>query len=684
MTKKMINRTLLLILLLKINSVVIAQIGAIDALDLNYEKATPEQIGLHLPVNRTLSMDSKVMIRYKKSSDVVWQTGHPLLRIHPEWCDTGAPTTPVDAFAGSIFDLIPGTTYNVELTLVEPGQSNKVHVLTTTTRALPASSSAATKTATPSNNLQTVFNNLIPGDVLELSAGTYNVNGLYLNVSGTASQPIYIRGVSRKGVIIKDVNDLILQLVNTSHIVIENLTIEGSGTDSGTNASSTGVSFWDGAVQENITLRNMDMVGVDVGIKAWERVYSILVYHINMKGNNVWTNAFIGTNLTWNDDGICLPGQGNVAFENTLHGFGDCFAVMSGTHSSGVYYYRNKITMTGDDAFEADYGTRNMAFYDNYITNCGTLLSLDPLWGGPLYCFRNICINTIRGPFKLNSDQSGFLIYNNTIVRTEGSTGWGWVQFNNGSLRNWSYRNNILIYRGSSGNFLAIESSGNSPIDFTYNAWFPEGQVWWSTSGASYGTMSAAITGINQTKTAPLFGTDSLRHKHDVMTVNNPFVPTITLGNDHLTEFTSKPIPSLLPGSSPKNTGVIIPNITDQFNGLAPDMGAIMEGRPLPKWGDDDITTSVSDNEILSGQLLIFPNPSAGIFNIHLDSEYTGEVIISVKNTLGQIIKQENLTKTNQYLQRELTLEGEARGIYFLHVQTVNELIVQQLIKLND
>ena len=65
------------------------------------------------------------------------------------------------------------------------------------------------------------------------------------------------------------------------------------------------------------------------------------------------------------------------------------------------------------------------------------------VWGGPLYCFRNIIVNTMRGPLKLNNTNSGFLIYSNTIVRTTGTTDWGWVQFNNGDLRNWAYRNNL-------------------------------------------------------------------------------------------------------------------------------------------------------------------------------------------------------------------------------------------------
>ena len=43
-----------------------------------------------------------------------------------------------------------------------------------------------------------------------LANGTYNVSGLTLNVKGTASQPIYVRGASRTGVIIRDTSDAVL------------------------------------------------------------------------------------------------------------------------------------------------------------------------------------------------------------------------------------------------------------------------------------------------------------------------------------------------------------------------------------------------------------------------------------------------------------------------------------------
>jgi hypothetical protein len=543
---------------------------------------------MYLPTSRLIASTSRLTVRYKKTSDSAWQIGHPLLRIHPEWSE-GDPSPvggPVDGFAGSLFDLTPGTNYDIELTLDEPGQTAKSMLATATTRALPAIAGAANKTANPSN-LRTVLNGLNPGDVVELDNGAYNNVDFYVDRSGTSSQPIYIRGKSRTGVVVTH-SSRVIQLRTVSHMVIENMTLQGTGVDSGTAASSRAVEFYSGNPgQSFVTFRDLDVVGVDVGIIANDTINSILIYNCKMTGNNTWNQADIESNATWNDDGIRCPGEGNAVFDNTMHGFGDCFSVAGGIHSAAVYYYRNLVTMTGDDAFEGDYSTRNIGFYDNHITNCGTLLSCDPVYGGPLYCFRNIAINTMRGPYKLNATNSGFLIYNNTVVRTEGRTGWAWNQGNNGPLRNWAYRNNVLIYRGANLQTLAMESSYCDPMDFSNNAWFPNGKVWWTNSGnnMSFNTVTEAIANGARVPITPVFSTSTKRHDNDVLTVSNPFVPTITLGATHLTEITTTITPTIAGGSAPKNSGTPIAGVTDGYSGGAPDMGAIISGRTTPRWG---------------------------------------------------------------------------------------------------
>lgn len=562
---------------------VTSQPSQFEGLNLAFEVPTPEQIGIYLTATRSVALTARVLVRFREAGTATWREGHPLLRIHPEWTDGGAPQAPIQGFAGTVFDLKPGTAYELEFRFEEPAKAAQVITTTVMTRAIPAAAAAATVSATPSDNLQSKLNGLQAGQVLQLANGTYNVNGLFLNRSGTKTNPIIIRGQSRAGVILANSTDTILEIQAANHVILENMTLQGSGVDSGTNSRSVGIELRYGDTQDDVTIRDIDIKGVDQGIVAWTKTLSIMVYNCTLTGNNVWTAAFLGDNRTWNDDGIRLPGEGNVAFENTLHGFGDSFAVNNGTHSSGVYFYRNKITMTGDDAFEADYGTRNLGFYDNYIGNSSTFLSLDPLWGGPLYCFRNVSINTVRGPFKLNSTNSGFMIYNNTIVRTTGSHDWGWVQYNNGDLQNWSFRNNILLYRGTGTQLMAVESGGMDLLDFSHNAFYPDGSIWWSNSGGSFNSLAAARAGLPGI--TALFGTSTQRHFQDLIVPSDLFANPIQLGSDFLTEYKAMAVPVLKSGVAAKTSGIAIPNVTDGFVGSQPDRGALIEGRAIPAWG---------------------------------------------------------------------------------------------------
>lgn len=547
---------------------------------LEFDRATPEQIAMHLPLQMMLPPDATATARYRQAGAREWQQAHPLLRITPDWVTGGAPTTPVDAFAGTIFGLQPGTSYELEISIASAG-IDEVFPSAVTTRALPPEAGSATVNVAPGDDLQAAFDAMTPGTVVELADGTYEVSELSVAVAGTERMPIVVRGASRDGVVLRS-DGRVLYLIETSHLIIENLTLQGTGVDSGTDASSQGIALWNGFVQENITIRSITMTGVDQGVVASGTVLSMLIYECILRGNNPWDAAFIESNLTWNDDGLRIPGEGNCAFNNTMAGFGDACAVQDGVFSAAVFFYRNRIEMTGDDACEGDYSTRNFAFYDNHVSNCATALSLDPVWGGPVYFFRNIIVNTTRGPFKLNNTNSGFMIYNNTIIRTNGLTDWAWAQPNNGALVGWSYRNNVLLF-ASEGNLLALESSGNDPVDFTNNAWFPDGSVWWTNSGGSYGSMQEARDGLEPT--VPLFGESTERHADDVQLQAEPFVDPVPLGTDHLTEITALFVPTLADGSAAQGGGVAIANVTDGFSGAAPDIGAVIAGRSLPDWG---------------------------------------------------------------------------------------------------
>jgi len=559
--------------------------------------ATPEQISLILPVTGTLPQTATASVRYRQAGAQAWTTGHPLYRVRPEFSLTPVVGSVPDVFAWPIIDLTPGATYEVEVTIVS-GTTSDTRTASFTTRTLPAPAGAPNKFVAAGSSqaqIQTVLDSLVPGDVLEFDNGTYNVSTLFIARSGTRSNPIYIRGRSRAGVTISS-GGVLFQLLDTSYVTLENMTLQGSGVDSGTSASSRGIEFWNGAPnQTQITVRNVTINGVDMGIVAYAEISEFLAYDNTIIGNNQWIESFLTTNTTWNDDGIRIPGFGNVAFNNTLESFGDTlsFAAHSGpstlTQAVGVHFYRNDVRNSGDDFTEIDHGHRNLTVYDNRSHNAMTFVSLDPLYGGPVIVARNIIINVGRTPFKWNSTNSGQFIYNNTIVRTTGRH-WieggptaeaGWYQPNNGPQRAYGYRNNILVYRGAGNQTLRLDNPGHDIVDFTHNSWYPDLIYQWPQDRFS----NLADANNRLADITPVFSGTTRRHDADNITTANPWTTTVTLGADYRIEVTGTYIPLLAPGSAPKNSGVVIPNITDNYSGSAPDRGAVIEGRTLPLYG---------------------------------------------------------------------------------------------------
>lgn len=551
--------------------------------------ATPEQISLYLPVTGPLDGAATATVRYRPTTGAGWTASHPLHRIR---VSNTAAKAPADAFAGVITGLTPGQSYTVEV-LIGLGESSTIRTLTAVTRSLPGAGGPPTKliaTGSTQSHIQATLDQLKPGDVVQFRNGTYTVDDLLIRRSGIPSKPIYIRGESRASVVLKSsLGRNILRFLEASDVIVENLTLQGSKFDSGTAASSRGIAFWGdekSSPQRRVTIRQITIDGVDMGIAAWKSTEQLLIYDNTLVGNNAWDKEFLESNRTWNDDGIRVPGQGNAVFNNTLTGFGDSLAVNAGVQNIGIHFYRNEIRLSGDDAFEGDFSVRNITFYDNRVHNAMTLVSFDPVYGGPAFVFRNIAINLGRSPYKLNNKNTGHFLYNNTVVRTNGvrsGAGWGWNQSNNGPQVAWGYRNNILIYRGT-GNLMAMESGGQDPIDFTHNAWYPDKGVLWSTSGGSFPSMATARFRLPATR--PVYSGSTQRHEGDVLTEPNPFVEDIKLGDHYLTQVTHLYVPALSEGSAPRGKGVPIPGITDGFSGNAPDIGAMISGRPTPAWGD--------------------------------------------------------------------------------------------------
>jgi hypothetical protein len=76
-------------------------------------------------------------------------------------------------------------------------------------------------------------------------------------------------------------------------------------------------------------------------------------------------------------------------------------------------------------------------------------------------------------------------------------------------------------------------------------------------------------------------------------------------------------------------------------------------------------TTGIEDVDPFIG-LLIYPNPSSGLFTIELDNQLFGELSISVLDQGGKEIMNIKSEKTTERFERQIDLSGQSKGMYLI------------------
>ncbi|HEY7387112.1 MAG TPA: hypothetical protein VH640_01295 [Bryobacteraceae bacterium] len=117
-----------------------------------------------------------------------------------------------------------------------------------------------------------------------------------------------------------------------------------------------------------------------------------------------------------------------------------------------IDFYGNDIQNMGDNCFETDGGARNIRVFRNRcFDSAAGALSVQPMFGGPVYCYQNLVYNAPTGSLKYIEGSSGILIYNNTIIG-EGRAG---------PTSNQQYRNNLILAQGAFDPVFAVTTYTN-------------------------------------------------------------------------------------------------------------------------------------------------------------------------------------------------------------------------------
>ncbi|MEA2709710.1 MAG: hypothetical protein QOF78_2311 [Phycisphaerales bacterium] len=540
------------------------------------ERPTLRSLGTYWIVRGDANKNAVVRVDYRKAGGGDWRQGPPLFRV-----EKGAHKTkehgsllkvPDDAwlFAGSVVMLEPKTKYEIKLTLSDPDGATVSKTLSSATvgepiapagpmlHVVPGDGGGSGKANDPYKGLAAAEKNAKAGDTFLLHVGMYN-GAIALRKNGSAGKPIIWRGAGDGEAIIDGQGAAkAIEAVGLSDRWFEGLTIRNA---------TYGIVAHESA---RLVLRRCHIEAVDFGIAATKNEKD------NVNDYFITDNRFDGPSTWPRSKGIedvraiQVSGAGHVIAYNRIRAFGDAIDTMPSPRCESIDIHNNDCDVLTDDGIETDYSQRNVRVFENRITNAFQGISTQPVYGGPVYIFRNVLFNIGMEPFKMHNGPSGALFYHNTIVKN----GIPSLVYTPKPIHNLVSRNNLYV--GTAGGRAAIDFTAPAEdCDFDYDG-FAGGpfENWLRWNDKKYKTFA------DMTGKAPVY-------KNAVeLDASTLFASGLRAPETEKTALDPKDADvQLAPSSKAIEAGQKLPGFNDDHAGAAPDLGAYELGATLPHYG---------------------------------------------------------------------------------------------------
>jgi hypothetical protein len=263
-----------------------------------------------------------------------------------------------------------------------------------------------------------------------------------------------------------------------------------------------------------------------------------------------------------------------------------------------IDYYNNYMTNFHDNAFEIDGSMHNVRVMRNLMLNSASHpMCNQPAIGGPIYWIRNIIYHAPGGSTRTSNGAPGMVYLNNTIlsetaIRTTSNSHW---------------LNNLMLGENTAPAIFAVNTYTNyTSSDYNGFRVNPGAEASFEWSSPPWGVaqdfrdLLAAKDGVQtppdkyvmtrRYATLAAYSAETHQDTHSVLLDYDVFqhVPmlnakdTATVARLYKAEDLDF---RLKPGSAAVDRGTVIPNVTDGFTGMAPDLGALEVGQTLPHYG---------------------------------------------------------------------------------------------------
>lgn len=607
------------------------------------EPPTLENLGFEWYIDGDDNRNATVKVEYRiAESGNEWEKGMPLLRIGGEHIGrAGINYTTPHMFAGSILDVNSNTKYEARFTLEDPDgvEGEAVKVVSVSTRAEPkAVTGGRVRHVYPQYytgekeepnypGLVSAYNGsentkgdwylisedkVQPGDIIKIHGGLYQ--GILLNypdwnnipfdgtyfftAKGTAERPIVIEAAGDGEVIFDGAGAAnLFNVMATEHHIFQGLTFRNVG-----RVFDAGRKHLAGA--SDLTVRNCRFENVGEGIRTeYAGSKNFLIQDNVILGRDDRYRLYgwaahreglipYGTHLLDSYYGIKVYGSGHVIAYNSIAYFHDAIGISTyGTPEKeqelkavSIDIYNNDLHLLVDDFIEGDGGVHNIRIMRNRGVNAAENgISAQPIFGGPAYYIRNILYNVpLGGALKIHGGVPGLTAYHNTFI-TENNGGSGHPNSN--------YRNNLFLGTDGPTNIAKFPYTTTYSIA-DYNGYrpnqgpdSPENQYrWLSPKGVE--EEFKTLKSLSQASGLEAHG---ITIDYDIFEdLQKPIQAPVgtPLGNMpgpvyHAVDLNFK----LNPRGKAVDAGVVIPNVNDNFNGKAPDLGALEVGSPAVIYG---------------------------------------------------------------------------------------------------
>ena len=317
--------------------------------------------------------------------------------------------------------------------------------------------------------------------------------------------------------------------------------------------------------------------------------------------------------------GIKVYGQGHVVTHNYVANFHDAIDIstygepdgtpdiastklsgpteMDERTASSIDFSGNDIYNMGDNCIETDGGAHNLRVFENRCFNsAAAALSAQPIFGGPVYFYRNLVYNAPSGgPLKFADTPTGVFVYQNTFVAGDTAPG--------GPVANAHLANNLFLGRGAGRPVFSLDTTTNystsdyngfgsnkGAYDFAWNS--PPSDV-----AADY-DFTHKLT-ARHFKILKDYGQATGQEKHSIPVDYDLFV-NVPKADESDPQRLYNPEDMdfrLRPRSAAIDAGTALATINDGYAGKAPDLGAYEFGQIVPAYGPRALPAGMAEGE---------------------------------------------------------------------------------------